>query len=940
MPDDPRVQLLLDELLSSNSTPEAVCASCPELLPVVRKRWQRIRRLRADIDVLLPLPQEATPQPEGTDLPPVPGYEVEAVLGRGGMGIVFRARHVRLKRRVALKMLLVGAYAAPHERARFQREAEAVAGLRHPNIVQVYDVGECDGRPYFTMEYVEGGSLAHKMAGAPQPARQAAQLVATLAEAVQAAHTRGIVHRDLKPANVLLAEDGTPMVADFGLARRQDEGAGLTLTGEAVGTPGYMAPEQARGRLNTVGPATDIYGLGAILYELLTGRPPFRAATAAETVQQVISQEPAPPSRLNNQVPHDLETICLKCLNKEPSRRYGTGTLLAGDLLRFLRGEPILARRAGPAERVLKWTGRHRSLAASLAGGILLLNGLVAVVVSVLVNRSVLTRMVEGDFHDVVDAEHRQAWGDARTALERAKGRLGDGGPAELRQRTGQIERELALVETLQQIRFSHSDPVLAGARISRAVSAYEAAFREAGLIDQREDAAILAARIRATGIAPALLVALDDWAWIDESRRDWLHEVSRQVEPNATSRQVRDPKVWDNLHALEAFARSMPVETQTVPFLLLVGQRLEFLGRDAIPFFKRVQRAHPTDFELNFQLAYLLMTQAKNSAEAISYFRAAVALRPSVVSIRLTLVTALNDVGRAEEALEESKAAVRSAPESGYAHFFAGLAFCNLGRFDEAMPELRKACDLEQRNASYLSGVGVCLAGKAQYAEAIDVQRKAIALDANCWEAHERLRSVLLKLREPEKAQAAWREVLALEPRDLQPWDGYAEFSLFLRDEAEYRRTRKELLKRFGSSADPRVAERVGRACLFLRASEDELRQATDLIDRALASERAKPGWLLPYFRFAKALAEYRAGRLECALTLLDGDTQQVLGPAPRLLLAMVQHRLGKGDAARASFCAAVAAYVWDVKTATDREAWMFHLLRREAETVLATKP
>jgi len=548
--------------------------------------------------------------------------------------------------------------------------------------------------------------------------------------------------------------------------------------------------------------------------------------------------------------------------------------------------------------------------------------------------------MVEADFREVVDAEQRQAWGDARTALERAKGRLGDGGPAELRQRTGQIERELALVETLQQIRSSRSDPVLAAARFSRASSAYEAAFREAGLIDRREDAAVLAARIRATGIAPALLVALDDWAWIDESQRDWLREVSRRVEPNPISRQVRDPKVWDNLHALEESAMSMPVETQTVPFLLLVGQRMEFLGRDAIPFFKRVQRAHPTDFEMNFQLAYLLMTQAKNSAEAIGYFRAAVALRPSVVSVRLTLVTALNDVGRAEEALEESKAAVRSAPESGYAHFFAGLAFCNLGRFDEAMPELRKACDLEQRNASYLSGVGVCLAGKEQYVEAIDVQRQAIALDPKCWEAHERLRSVLLKLCEPEKAHAAWREALAVGPRDLEPWDGYAEFSLFLRDEAEYRRTRTELLKRFGKISDARAAERVSRACLLLPASEDELRQATNLLDRALASEKAKPSWLLPYFRYAKALAEYRAGHLESARTLLDGDTQRILGPAPRLLLAMVQHRLGKGEAARDSFRAAAASYVWEVKSATNREAWMYHLLRREAESVLASKP
>ena len=424
----------------------------------MRDGLRRLRELEARSRLVVPDGGigNGTARAAGFKSAQVPGYDVEAVLGRGGMGIVYKARHLRLNRAVALKMLLAGAYASPHERARFQREAEAVAGLRHPNIVQVYDVGDCDGRPYFTMEYVEGGSLAHQLAGAPQPARQAAQLVATLAAAVHAAHARGIVHRDLKPANVLLAEDRTPMVADFGLARRQADGAGLIYTGEAVGTPGYMAPEQAGGRPETVGPATDIYGLGAILYELLTGRPPFRAATAAETVQQVISQEPAPPSRLNDQVPHDLETICLKCLNKEPSRRYGTATELAGDLLRFLRGEPILARRAGPAERVLKWTRRHRSLAAFLVSGILLLNGLVAVVVSVLVNRSVLSRMVEADFHDVVDAEQRQAWGDARTALERAKGRLGDGGPEDLRRRASQMDRELTVVGKLQEIRDSH----------------------------------------------------------------------------------------------------------------------------------------------------------------------------------------------------------------------------------------------------------------------------------------------------------------------------------------------------------------------------------------------------------------------------------------------------------------------------------------------------
>jgi tRNA A-37 threonylcarbamoyl transferase component Bud32 len=274
----------------------------------------------------------------------VPGYEIIRELGRGGMGIVYQARQIKLNRLVALKMILVAEYAGPEERARFQTEAEAVACLQHPNIVQIYEVGEQAGRPFFSMEFCASGSLEKKLGGVPLPPQEAAHLAETLARAMHATHEAGVVHRDLKPANVLLAKDGTPKVTDFGLAKKLDE-VGQTATGAVMGTPSYMAPEQAGGKSKEVGPHTDVYAMGAILYELLTGRPPFRAATALDTILQVVSDEPVPPSRLQRGIPHDLETICLKCLEKDPRRRYSTAQELAADLDRFHNDEPIRAQR-------------------------------------------------------------------------------------------------------------------------------------------------------------------------------------------------------------------------------------------------------------------------------------------------------------------------------------------------------------------------------------------------------------------------------------------------------------------------------------------------------------------------------------------------------------------------------------------------------------------
>jgi serine/threonine-protein kinase len=306
----------------------------------------------------------------------VAGYEVLGELGRGGMGVVYKARQVALGRLVALKMILAGDYAGADERHRFQSEAEAVARLQHPNVVHVYEVGEHEGKPFFSLELVAGGSLDRKLAGAPQPPREAAQLVATLARALQAAHEAGIVHRDLKPANVLLTVGGEPKVTDFGLAKKLDGGTGATREGAVIGTPSYMAPEQAGGKSKEVGPAADVYALGAILYECLTGRPPFKGVTSVDTVLQVIADEPVPPRRLQPQLPRDLETVCLRCLHKEPAKRYASAAELADDLGRYLAGEPVRARPVGRAARAWRWCKRRplaagllAALAVALAGG-------------------------------------------------------------------------------------------------------------------------------------------------------------------------------------------------------------------------------------------------------------------------------------------------------------------------------------------------------------------------------------------------------------------------------------------------------------------------------------------------------------------------------------------------------------------------------------------
>ncbi len=380
-------------------SPEEVCRDCPEHLSELRRRIEELDRTDGPVPPEEPLSGSTLKSPTLPDLDPpraseartepspppggpggsspalpVSDYELLGELGRGGMGVVYRARQCSLNRLVAVKMLRGDVAVGPGDLSRFRAEAEAVARLQHPNIVQIHDLGEVDGRPYFSMELIAGGSLARRLGGQPLPPRQAAQLAETLARAIHTAHRHGIIHRDLKPSNILLAGDPDapiarciPKVSDFGLAKRIDARKSLTVSGSVMGTPAYMAPEQAAGRTRELQPACDVYGLGAILYELLTGQAPFSGGNMMETLERVQTQEPVAPTRLVPRVPRDLETICLKCLEKEPRQRYASAVDLADDLARFLAGDLIHARPIARWQRAVRWL-RARPLTSLLAG--------------------------------------------------------------------------------------------------------------------------------------------------------------------------------------------------------------------------------------------------------------------------------------------------------------------------------------------------------------------------------------------------------------------------------------------------------------------------------------------------------------------------------------------------------------------------------------------
>jgi serine/threonine-protein kinase len=705
-----QVRSLLEEALNSGRTPDEVCVAHPELLDEVRRRWLRIQDLAGELDRAFPSSAEDFPRDRAGDrgephpLPSIPGYALEDVIGHGGMGVVYRARHIKLDRVVAVKMLRFGEYAPAREIAGLVREAQSIAGLKHPHIVQVHDVGDLNGLPYFTMEFVEGGSLAELLSGVPQAAMKAAEWMSVLAHAVHAAHERGIVHRDLKPGNVLVSADGTLKITDFGLARRHVPNEAVVTIAPRVGTPSYMPPEQALGTPDASEPTADIYSLGAILYEMLTGRPPFRGESPAETERQVVADEPVPPSRLNPRTPRDLQTICLKCLQKSPERRYLSAHELALDLDRFRRGEPIRARPVGLPERGVKWARRRPTQAALVAAGILMIAAGFAVGLwyqGVLATRraelafreSESRKAINGALAQVAAAIDDEAWSEAELALGHATERSAEAHSTALDGEIESLGRAIRHARSLEETRQSRPDvdlPTLS--------DAYAANFREIGVpIDG--DRATCVEFIRASPIRWQLIVALDHRASIayerhlDDACERFLAIAREADEASAWRNAFRVQSAWADREALLRLAVEAAGDASTdahsVHQIGLLGIRLGQMDAPDVgaELLRDVLGRRPGDFWMNWELGICCLRLGRHR-EAISPLRAAVAVRPGNSFACNLLGLALAESGDLDEGVSMFRRAVSLAPGSAVIRWNLLYVLCKNGRWGEAEAE------------------------------------------------------------------------------------------------------------------------------------------------------------------------------------------------------------------------------------------------------------
>jgi serine/threonine protein kinase/predicted Zn-dependent protease len=675
-------------------------------------------------------------------LPTVEGYEILGELGRGAMGVVYKARHVRLNRAVALKMILAGAYAGSRDRARFETEAQAIARLQHPHIVQIHEIGEQVGRPFVCLELVQGGSLAQKLAGRPLPPRQAAELVEMVARAVHYAHEQQVLHRDLKPANVLLAPSDSrrgirfgdsegasyhePKITDFGLAKLLDgepdspDGTATHESRTPVGTPPYMAPEQVtitgatqRGSLTGGGRAIDVYALGAILYETLTGRPPFLAATVYETLQQVCALEPVPPRRLQPQVPRDLETICLACLRKDPHRRYATALDVADDLRRFLDGRPIRQRPPAAWEPAWKWARRRPAAATLVVLGALAL-------IAAVVGSSYYLR-------------HREQWArrDAAEHFQRFTRRRDD-----------------ALFRGTLFAASQLAPPDRAASDVKTAREAAREALSIAGVIDDGQPA-----------FPESAYLTSDERLELSASCYDMLLMLSQaatQLPPDTTPDEQRR-QATEALTTLERAGRLRP---PTPAYHLRRAHLLTMLGDQAGALAEQERaRTVRSESASDYYFAGVDQYQRGEIAEAARSFRDALRLQPNHFEAQCFLAICSLNAGRPGEARVGLTACIGRRPDFAWTYLLRGFAAVQEADDADAEADFAAAFRLDDSNpVRYAAHVnrGLLRMRQGKLEEAISDLQEAVTLRPDEFQAYVTLaRAFQRQVRAANAAQA-----------------------------------------------------------------------------------------------------------------------------------------------------------------------------------------
>ena len=642
-------------------------------------------------------------------------YELLGEIGRGGQGVVYRARQKSLNRLVALKVIALGHWATETHLKRFRREAEAAASLEHPCIVPIYEIGERDGTCYFSMKLAEGGQLDQLVRREPMPMRQAAELIAKLARTVHFAHERGVLHRDIKPGNILVDAEGEPHLTDFGLARLVETDSTVTRTKEVLGTPSYMAPEQARGETARLTSAADVYGLGAVLYQLLTGNPPFAGGTTYETTRLVLETEPRHPRLWNPKVDRDVATICLKCLEKDPPRRYPSALALAEDLDRWLRHEPIQARRTGLVRRSAKWIRRNPSTAVLAA----ILVGLIAVV-AVMYSNHEPERPPAG----IAVLPFENLGGDQRDTS------FADGIQDDILTKLGQIA-DLKVISRTSVMQYRGVHDVRRIGQTLRVSHVLEGSVRRAD------------GRIR---LNAQLIDARTD-------RHLWAEEFDRKLTDVFAIQSELAEKIADqlsvNISATEKTAiRRAPTQNLAAYELYLRARELNrILSTDDSETFARLDQAsglleQAISRDPNFALAYCLLADvdlmlywvpgrldAARRARAEEAVHAAQRLSPDSGETHVAAARFYHYGQRdLDHALEELDIAARLLPNSSDVFDISAKIERRLGRWNEALRHFAKANELDPRNPSALNSIVVTYGFLRHYKESDEIADKAIA--------------------------------------------------------------------------------------------------------------------------------------------------------------------------------------------------------------------